>query len=169
MIFALEHGVDFVANSFVRDANDMIPLVEILKEKNNTTCKLIAKIEDASGVNNLENILNFTDGIMVARGDLGVTLPLWKIPLLQKYIIKQCKAHNKFSITATQMLESMITNPKPTRAEVCDVANAVLDGTNYVMLSAESAVGQYPDKAVEMMGNILRFTEENLSGINGIK
>ncbi|MDR3275054.1 MAG: pyruvate kinase [Endomicrobium sp.] len=168
-MFALKHGVDFIANSFVRNADDMNPLVDILKTKNNTSCKLIAKIEDRAGIDNLADILKFSDGIMVARGDLGISIPLWTLPIVQKYIINQCRAHSKFAITATQMLESMIKNPMPARAEVSDVANAVLDGTSYVMLSAETAIGTYPDKAVEMMGNIIRFTEKNSCKLDGIK
>jgi pyruvate kinase len=161
MIFALNNDVDFIANSFVRNAEDMKPLIDILKTEKNTTCKLVAKIEDRAGIDNLVDILKVTDGIMVARGDMGISIPLWTVPIVQKHIIKQCKTHNKFAITATQMLESMVKNPIPTRAEVSDVANAVIDGSDYVMLSAETAVGKYPDKAVEIMGNIISFTEKN--------
>jgi pyruvate kinase len=98
---------------------------------------------------------------MVARGDMGISIPLYTVPVVQKYIIKKCKARKKFVITATQMLESMVENPIPTRAEVSDVANAIIDGSDYVMLSAETAVGAYPGKAVAMMGNIIKFTEQN--------
>jgi pyruvate kinase len=162
-LFALEKDLDFVANSFVRDAQDMQPLVDILKEKNNTKCKLIAKIEDMSGIENIERIMATTSGIMVARGDMGVSIPIYQVPIMQKRIIKKCKQHNNFVITATQMLDSMIRNPVPTRAEVCDIANAVIDGTDYTMLSAETSVGKFPQKAVEMMYNVIKFTEENLS------
>jgi pyruvate kinase len=163
MLFALKHNVDYVANSFVRSADDMKPLIDILKTGKNKTCKLVAKIEDMSGIDNIEKIIKVSDGIMVARGDMGVSIPLWSVPIMQKYIIKKCKIHKKFVITATQMLESMINNPIPTRAEVSDVANAVLDGSDYTMLSAESAVGQYPQKAVAMMWNIIKYTEKNKS------
>jgi pyruvate kinase len=163
MLFALKNGVDFVANSFVRDAADMQPLVDILKEQKNKKCKLVAKIEDRSGIDHLAEILDVVDGIMVARGDLGISIPVWEGPVFQKYIIRKCKEHKKFAITATQMLESMIDNPGPTRAEVSDIANAVLDGTNYTMLSAETSIGHYPEKAVAMMWNVIKFTEENKS------
>jgi len=161
MLFALKHNVDFIANSFVRNADCMRPLKDILKSANNTKCKLIAKIEDRSGIHNLLPIIDVCDGIMVARGDMGISIPLWTVPVVQKYIIKKCRSRKKFVITATQMLESMVENPIPTRAEVSDVANAIIDGSDYVMLSAETAVGAYPDKAVEMMGNIIKFTEKN--------
>jgi len=161
MVYALERNADFVANSFVRNRTDMKPLIDILKSKNNKKCKLIAKIEDRQGIDNITSILEVCDGIMVARGDMGISIHLWTVPIVQKHIIKKCKAHKKFVIIATQMLESMVESPIPTRAEVSDVANAVIDGTDYVMLSAETAVGQYPDKVVEMMSNVIKFTEEN--------
>ena len=161
MLFALKHNADFVANSFVRNADGMKPLIDILKSANNSKCKLVAKIEDRSGIDNLVSILDVCDGIMVARGDMGISIPLWTVPVVQKYIIKKCRSRKKFVITATQMLESMVENPLPTRAEVSDVANAIIDGSDFVMLSAETAVGVYPDKAVDMMGNIIKFTEKN--------
>lgn len=161
MVYALESNADFVANSFVRDRSDMEPLIDILKSKNNKNCKLIAKIEDKMGIYNIESIFKVCDGIMVARGDMGISIPIWTVPIVQKHIVKKCMAQKKFVIIATQMLESMVENPIPTRAEVSDVANAVIDGTDYVMLSAETAVGQYPDKVVEVMGNIIKFTEKN--------
>jgi pyruvate kinase len=164
LLFALDQKVDYVANSFVRNATDMQPIIDIVKE-HEAKCKLIAKIEDMSGINNIDEILNVVDGIMVARGDMGVSLPVYSVPVMQKYIIKKCKSCNKFVITATQMLESMIKNPVPTRAEVSDVANAVLDGTDYTMLSAETSVGHYPEKAVAMMGNVIKYTLENKSKI----
>jgi len=160
MIFALKHDVDFIANSFVRNADDMKALIYILNEEKKK-CKLIAKIEDREGIHNLQSILDVCDGIMVARGDMGISIPLWTVPVVQKYIIRKCKTRKKFVITATQMLESMVENPIPTRAEVSDVANAIIDGSDYVMLSAETAVGQYPAEAVAMMGNIIKFTEKN--------
>jgi pyruvate kinase len=164
LLFALDQKVDYVANSFVRDATDMQPIIDIVKEYE-AKCKLVAKIEDMSGINNIDEILNVVDGIMIARGDMGVSLPVYSVPVMQKYIIKKCKSCNKFVITATQMLESMIKNPVPTRAEVSDVANAVLDGTDYTMLSAETSVGHYPEKTVAMMGNVIKYTLENKSKI----
>jgi pyruvate kinase len=156
--FALRHNVDFIANSFVRDATDMTPLVDILQQEHVTSCKLIAKIEDQDGINNLHNILRVTDGVMVARGDLGISIPIWKLPIKQKYIIQQCKSHNKFVIVATQMLESMITKMIPTRAEVNDIANSVFDGADYVMFSAETAIGRYPIKVVKIAKNVIDYT-----------
>jgi pyruvate kinase len=162
MLFALEHNVDFVANSFVRNVADVKPLIDILQQTKNKNCKLIAKIEDTEGIKNLKKILTVVDGIMVARGDMGISIPIWQVPIVQKEIIAQCRRSKKIVITATQMLESMVENPIPTRAEVSDVANAIIDGTDYVMLSAESAVGAYPGEAVSMMGNIIKFTKKNL-------
>ncbi|MDR3196152.1 MAG: pyruvate kinase [Endomicrobium sp.] len=164
LLFALGQNVDCVANSFVRDAADMQPIIDVVKEQK-AKCELVAKIEDMSGINNIDEILDVVEGIMVARGDMGVSLPVYSVPVMQKYIIKKCKARDKFVITATQMLESMIKNPVPTRAEVSDVANAVLDGTDYTMLSAETSVGLYPEKAVAMMGNVIKYTLENKSKI----
>jgi pyruvate kinase len=161
MNFALDHGVDFVANSFVRDAADMMPLHEILEERNDKNCKLIAKIENAEGIHNLVPIIDVSDGIMVARGDMGISIDLWQVPIVQKYIIAKCQSRNKISITATQMLESMVENPIPTRAEVSDVANAIIDGSDYVMLSAETAVGAYPVEVVDMMNKIAQYTKKN--------
>ncbi|AKL98440.1 pyruvate kinase [Endomicrobium proavitum] len=161
MLFALKHNVDFVANSFVRNAQDMKPLIDVLRSLKNTHCKLVAKIEDRDGINNLPSILDVCDGIMVARGDMGISIPLYTVPVVQKYIIKKCKVRKKFVITATQMLESMVENPIPTRAEVSDVANAIIDGSDYVMLSAETAVGAFPANAVKIMGDIIKFTEKN--------
>jgi pyruvate kinase len=165
LLFALGQGVDYVANSFVRDAADMQPIIDIVKKEQKAECKLVAKIEDMSGINNINEILDVVDGAMVARGDMGAVLPVYSVPVIQKYIIKRCKAHNKFVIVATQMLETMIKNPVPTRAEVSDVANAVLDGTDYTMLSAETSVGCYPEKAVAMMYNVIKYTLENKSKI----
>jgi pyruvate kinase len=161
MIFALDHSVDFIANSFVRNAADMAPLREILRDRKDKKCKLVSKIEDRSGIDNLDSILEVSDGIMVARGDMGISIDLWKVPVVQKYIIKKCKSRKKFVITATQMLESMVENSIPTRAEVSDVANAIIDGSDYVMLSAETAVGAHPDIVVSTMNNIVKFTEKN--------
>ena len=121
---------------------------------------MIAKIENKEGVEIVNRILDSCDGIMVARGDLGVSLPIYQIPLIQKEIIRTCNQKGKMVVTATQMLESMIDNSRPTRAEVSDVANAILDGTDYVMLSAETAVGSFPVKCVRMMRQIIEYTEE---------
>ena len=159
--FAIKNKLDYIANSFVRNKSDMRYLKKIVAQKH-PKCKLVAKIEDREGIENVSSILDVCDGIMVARGDMGISIPLWTVPVVQKYIIKKCKVRNKFVITATQMLESMVENPVPTRAEVSDVANAIIDGSDFVMLSAETAVGKFPQKAVAMMGNIIKFTERNI-------
>lgn len=159
--FAIANKLDYIANSFVRNKADMRYLKSRV-EKTKSKCKLVAKIEDREGIENVSSILDVCDGIMVARGDMGISIPLWTVPVVQKYIIKKCVTRNKFVITATQMLESMVENPVPTRAEVSDVANAIIDGSNFVMLSAETAVGKFPEKAVAMMGNIIKFTEKNI-------
>ena len=159
--FAIKHKLDYIANSFVRNKSDMKYLKKIVS-KQLPKCQLVAKIEDREGIDNVASILEVCDGIMVARGDMGISIPLWTVPVVQKYIIRKCRSRQKFVITATQMLESMVENPIPTRAEVSDVANAIIDGSNFVMLSAETAVGKYPEKAVAMMGNIIKFTEKNI-------
>lgn len=158
--FALNHRVDFVALSFVRKADDIRSLRKILSEKNKSI-PIIAKIEKPEAVKDFDEILNEADGIMVARGDLGVELEPEDVPLVQKQIIRKCKSVGKLVITATQMLESMIHNPVPTRAEASDVANAVWDGTDVVMLSGETSVGKYPVEAVRTMNNILLKTESS--------
>jgi pyruvate kinase len=154
--------VDLVAQSFVRDARDMRLLGRFLKERGFRR-KLIAKIESPQGIRNLGGILRECDGVMVARGDLGVSMPIYRVPVLQKRIIARCRGAGRFVITATQMLESMTEHSRPTRAEVSDVANAVIDGSDYVMLSGETAVGKHPVEAVEMMSEIVRYTEAYLS------
>ena len=123
---------------------------------------MIAKIENEEGVKNIDSIVNACDGVMVARGDLGVTIPLYKVPIIQKKIISHCNRKKKLSITATQMLESMVTNGRPTRAEVSDVANAIMDGSDYVMLSGETAIGKYPSRSVQVMSQIIHYTERSL-------
>jgi pyruvate kinase len=158
--FALAHRVDYVALSFVRSAKDITNLREWMKERNKVR-PIIAKIEKKEGVDNFEEILAAADGIMVARGDLGVEMHAQDVPIIQKNIIKRCNAVGKMVITATQMLESMIVNPIPTRAEASDVANAVWDGTDVVMLSGETSVGKFPFKAVQMMNDIIIKTEQN--------
>ncbi len=158
--FALKYNVNYVALSFVRHPEDIKELKEWLKQHNSVR-PIIAKIEKPEAVDNFESILNETDAVMVARGDLGVELPAQLVPIIQKNIIRRCNALGKPVITATQMLESMIHNPVPTRAEASDVANAVLDGTDVVMLSGETSVGKYPVKAVQIMTEILKTTEVN--------
>jgi pyruvate kinase len=153
LTFGLEHGVDWVSLSFIRSANDMTELREFIR-KAGFTKPLIAKIEKPQAIDHLDQIIDVSDGIMVARGDLGVEMSPEKVPLLQKHIIEQCNRMSIPVITATQMLESMIHEPRPTRAEANDVANAIIDGTDCIMLSGESAVGEYPIQAVEMMNRI---------------
>ena len=159
--FAIEQNVDFLALSFVRRAADVLSVRQLLEEVG-SRMDVIAKIESREGVNNLEEIIAVADGIMVARGDLGVGIPAEEVPLVQKAIIKKCNQAGKPVITATQMLESMIQNPRPTRAEASDVANAILDGTDAVMLSGETAVGKYPVEAVATMAKIAVRAEESL-------
>ena len=159
--FGTKHGVDMVAQSFVRSKKDMLDVRKFL-EKRRFACKLIAKIENRQGIDNIDEILEVCDGIMVARGDMGVSLPIYEVPIMQKMLIRKCNQRRKIVITATQMLESMTTNIRPTRAEVSDVANAILDGSHYVMLSGETAVGKHPVKTVRMMEDIIHFTEQTL-------
>jgi pyruvate kinase len=155
--FCLGHKVDFIAQSFVRTKKDILSIRKLLPK--NAAPKIIAKIENREGIRNIKEIMDVSDGIMVARGDMGVSLPVWTVPMIQKDIIRKCNAARKPVITATQMLESMTEHSRPTRAEVSDVANAILDGTDYVMLSAETAVGAYPVQCVDMMNKIIAFTE----------
>ncbi|WP_293064715.1 pyruvate kinase [Okeania sp. SIO2B3] len=163
--FGLFHGVDWISLSFVRSAEDILTLKSILKEKD-ADVPVIAKIEKPQAIANLEAIVKECDGIMVARGDLGVEMKPEKVPMLQKQIIWMCNKRGIPVITATQMLESMIHEPRPTRAEASDVANAIVDGTDAVMLSGESAVGKYPVKAVEMMVRIAEDVEKDTQFIN---
>ena len=156
--FVLKHRIDYIALSFVRSANDVVELKKWLASKGNNT-PVIAKIEKKEAVDNLFEIILASDGIMVARGDLGVELPPQDVPVLQKSIIRQCNALGKLVITATQMLESMINSPIPTRAEASDVANAVWDGTDVVMLSAETSVGKFPFRTVQIMNDIVKNAE----------
>lgn len=158
--FILKHRVDYIALSFVRSAEDVNQLKTWLQERN-STIPIIAKIEKKEAVENLFDIVMAADGIMVARGDLGVELPPQEVPVLQKSIIRQCNALGKLVITATQMLESMVNSPVPTRAEATDVANAVWDGTDVVMLSAETSVGKYPYDAVRIMNDIICNAEQH--------
>lgn len=158
--FGIEHGVNFIAQSFVRSKEDVLAVRKLVAEKL-PACAIIAKIENREGIRNIDQIIEVSDGIMIARGDMGVSIPIYEIPFVQKMIIKKCNVKGKFVITATQMLESMTENPNPTRAEVTDVANAILDGSNYLMLSAETAIGRYPVEAVKMMNEVIKFTEKS--------
>jgi pyruvate kinase len=156
--FCVENEVDYIAQSFVRSKDDILIIREYLNNCSHNF-QVIAKIENREGIKNIDGIIKVCDGIMVARGDMGVSIPIYEVPIIQKEIIKKCNRAKKFVITATQMLESMTENHIPTRAEVSDVANAILDGSDYLMLSAETAVGLYPADCVDMMNKIIVFTE----------
>ena len=158
--FAVEQDFDFIAASFVRKASDVEDIRACLKENGGEHIRIISKIENSEGVENLEEIIAASDGLMVARGDLGVEIPAYEVPILQKRMIKETSMAGKPVITATQMLDSMIRNPRPTRAEVSDVANAVFDGTSCVMLSGETASGKHPIEAVQTMVNTIRAAEQ---------
>ena len=162
IIYGIEAGFDFIAASFVRNAQDVLQLRELLKEHGGEHIKIIAKIENAEGVNNIDEIIRVSDGIMVARGDMGVEIPFEQVPKIQKDIIKKVYHSGKMVITATQMLESMTENPRPTRAEATDVANAIYDGTSAIMLSGETAAGKYPVEAVRTMAKIAIETENDI-------
>ncbi|MEB5952280.1 pyruvate kinase [Enterococcus innesii] len=161
--FGLDNDIDFIAASFVRKAQDVLEIREILEEKDMTHVQIFSKIESQEGIDNIDEIIKVSDGIMVARGDMGVEIPAEEVPMVQKSIIKKCNAAGKSVITATQMLESMQQNPRPTRAEASDVANAVFDGTDATMLSGESANGDYPVEAVATMARIDVEAEKALS------
>ncbi len=163
IIFGIENDFDFIALSFTRNKQDVLEVRKILEEYNKTDIKLIAKIENAEGVENLDEILEVVDSVMVARGDMGVEINFTHIPKIQKDMISRCVAAGKPAITATQMLESMTENPRPTRAEVNDVANAIYDGTSAIMLSGESAAGKYPVEAVKTMALIAKETEAHIA------
>lgn len=160
--FGIEQGVDFIAASFVRRASDVLEIRELLEKNNASHIHIVPKIENQEGVDNIEEILEVSDGLMVARGDLGVEIPAEEVPLVQKELIKRCNALGKPVITATQMLDSMQRNPRPTRAEASDVANAIFDGTDAIMLSGETAAGNYPVEAVKTMHNIASRAEQAL-------
>lgn len=160
--FGIGQGIDFIAASFVRRASDVLEITKILEEENATHIQIITKIENQEGIDNIDEILKVSDGLMVARGDMGVEIPTEDVPVVQKALIKKCNALGKPVITATQMLDSMQRNPRPTRAEANDVANAIYDGTDAVMLSGETAAGDYPLEAVQTMARIAVRTEETL-------
>lgn len=164
--FGIEQDVDFVAASFTRSADDINEMKSFLEENGGHDIRIIAKIENKDGVNNIDDIIRISDGIMVARGDLGVEIPIAEIPVIQKMLIKKTRNSDKPVITATQMLDSMIKNPRPTRAETTDVANAIYDGTSVIMLSGETAAGAFPVEAVKTMANIAVTTENNINYID---
>ena len=162
ILFGLENDIDFVAASFVSTREDVQSIRELLDANGGRDVDLIAKIENRSGVDHIEEICEVADGIMVARGDLGVEIPFMEVPALQKYLIQKCRMLGKRVITATEMLESMIQNPRPTRAEISDVANAVYDGSSAIMLSGETAAGKHPVQAVTTMAQTAEFTEAGI-------
>ena len=163
LLFGIKNDVDFVAASFVSTKQDALDIRNFLNEHGGERIDIIAKIENRAGVDNVEQICEACEGIMIARGDLGVEIPFVEVPSVQKYLISKCRMLGKRVITATEMLESMITNPRPTRAEISDVANAVYDGSSAVMLSGESAAGKYPVEAVRYMAQICEYTEQHTS------
>ena len=162
ILFGIEQGIDFIAASFVRCADDVLQLRKIMAEQGCNDIKIISKIENRQGVDNIDEILAVSDGIMVARGDMGVEIPIREVPAIQKKIIKKVYHAEKVVITATQMLDSMMKNPRPTRAEATDVANAIYDGTSAIMLSGETAAGKYPVEALKTMTEIAEYTENDI-------
>ena len=162
IVFGIEQGIDFIAASFVRDDDAIKEIKQILREHNASHIDVIAKIENSEGIQNIDRIINAADGVMVARGDMGVEIPAYEVPHVQQLIVKKCNQKYKPVIIATQMLDSMIRNPRPTRAEVTDVANAIREGTDAIMLSGETAVGKYPVGALKMMVQIAESTEQYL-------
>ena len=163
--FAASHACDYLALSFVNTKEDVIAAREIIKESGGDAC-IISKIESHRGIKNIDEIIDESDGVMVARGDLGVEVPMEELPILQKNIIKKCREKGKFAIVATEMLASMYENPRPSRAEVSDVANAILNGTDCVMLSGETTIGKYPVPAVEIMSKICKYVESTIDYTN---
>lgn len=160
--YGIEAGFDYIAVSFVRKPEDILKIRQILKQNNGEHIKIISKIENREGVNNFDEILKVSDGIMVARGDLGVEIPIEQVPIYQKEFIKKANQQQKFTITATEMLETMVDKPKPTRAEISDIANAVFDGSSAIMLSAETATGKYPVECVKVMDKVALEIENYL-------
>jgi len=161
ILFGIAHGVDFIAASFVSTKQDVLDIRKLLDDNGGSDIEIVAKIENRAGVDNVEEICSACGGIMIARGDLGVEIPFVEVPAVQKKLTRKCRMLGKRVITATEMLESMIHNPRPTRAEISDVANAVYDGTSCVMLSGESAAGKYPVEAVRAMAQIAEYTEQH--------
>jgi pyruvate kinase len=159
--FGIENKVDYISLSFVRNAADVREAAALVKP-HLPDCRIVAKVESRQAILNIDEIIAAADGVMIARGDMGVAIPIYEVPTVQKQIIGKCNAAGKFAVTATQMLEHMTESTRPTRAEVTDVANAILDGTDFVMLSAESAVGKYPVESVRMMNEIIKFTEQSI-------
>ena len=162
ILFGIKNGFDYIAASFIRRAEDVVNIKKVLKENGGEYIKVISKIENREGIDNFDAILEVSDGIMVARGDLGVEIPMEEVPIRQKEFIKKCNEAGKIVVTATQMLESMVNNPRPTRAEVSDVANAIYDQTSAIMLSAESAAGKYPIVCVQTMDKIAKSIENSI-------
>ena len=169
LLFGIENGVDFVAASFVSCRKDVADMKTFLKENDGGNIDIIAKIENQSGIDNIEDICSECEGIMIGRGDLGVEVPYTELPAIQKYLITKCRLLGKRVITATEMLESMIYNPRPTRAEISDVANAVYDGSSAIMLSGESAAGKYPVQTVQTMASIAEETEKHIDYVKRFK
>ena len=169
VVFAVKEDFDFIAASFVRTAADVHELREILREHGGEAIKIIAKIENNQGIQNIDEIIEAADGIMVARGDMGVEIPMEEVPVIQKMIIKKAYNAGKVVVTATQMLDSMMNNPRPTRAEATDVANAIYDGTSAIMLSGETAAGSYPVEAVKTMDRIAMRTERDINYLSRLK
>ncbi len=165
IIFGIENDIDFISASFIRSASDVLAIRSFLEKNDGDDIKIIAKIENRQGIDNIDEIIRFSDGVMVARGDLGVEIPAEEVPMVQKRCIKKCNEAGKPVITATQMLDSMMRSPRPTRAEVADVANAVLDGSDAVMLSGETAAGKYPLEAVSIMAKTAQKAEEGYARI----
>lgn len=169
ILFGIENGFDFIAASFTRSAQDILDIRQLLDENGGTGMRIIAKIENQEGVSNIDEILAASNGIMIARGDMGVEIDFTEIPIIQKKLIEKCYNSGRPVITATQMLESMVTNPRPTRAEITDVANAIYDGTSAIMLSGETAAGQYPVQSVQTMAAIAERTENDIAYHNLFK
>lgn len=164
---AVKYRLDYVAQSFVRRAKD-ISLLRAILYNQHRTCKIFAKVENKEALRNIDEIIKESDGIIVARGDLGICLPIYKVPVFQKEVIKKCRLSGKPVIVATQLLDSMTEEKLPTRAEVSDVANAILDGATHLLLSGETAMGRHPDKVVEMMNKIIRNTEQYQDKLQGL-